>query len=118
MTRQDANLTSLGGDEAILERVGDPDRGVEAHDPGRPLERVRRPHQGFEGRRVDVRGLQRQQARGEERRLALHLAAEQLHHREAAEVVAHRPRPPSPARTLCSSRSPTLRSRQVKTAWL
>ena len=47
----DRKLAALGGDEVVLERVGDADGGVEADDPGGPLERVGGPHQRLERRR-------------------------------------------------------------------
>ncbi len=35
--RPEDQLTLLGRDETILHRVGDPDRGIQPHDPRRPL---------------------------------------------------------------------------------
>ena len=65
----DRELAPLGGDEVVLQRVGDPDGGVEADDPRGPLERVRGPHQRLERRgRGRRRAFERQQALGQERR--------------------------------------------------
>jgi hypothetical protein len=76
----DGERPALGLDEAIFQRVSDPDRGVEADDPRGPLERVGGAHQGFEDGRGSVGGLDVEKPFREEGRLALRFGAEQLHH--------------------------------------
>ena len=117
-----APVSLLGGDEAVLHRVGDPDRRIEPDDPRRPLERVGRPHQRLDHRGRGRRALQRHQARRERRGVALGLDAEEVHQREAAQVAAQVGSAGFPrrkaAKTRCSSSRPTLRPSQEKTAWL
>ena len=61
--RPEDQLALLGRDEAVLHRVGDPDRGIQPDDPRRPLQRVRRAHQGLDRLGRGRRALQRHQAR-------------------------------------------------------
>src|SRR6478752_7213761 len=91
---------------------------VQADDPGRALERVGGAHQRLDQLGRPARALQRQQAGRQERRLALRLDAEQLHHRVSAQVLIHNPRLRNAAKTRRSSRIPTLRPFAWKTARL
>ncbi len=62
--RPEDQLALLGRDEAVLHGVGNPDRGVQPHDPRRPLQGVRRAHQGLDRLGRGRLALQRHQAGG------------------------------------------------------
>ena len=105
-------------DEAVFHRVGDPNDGIETDDPRGSLERMGRAHERLDHLGRGRSSLERHQARRKRGGVALGLHAEELHHREAAEIAAHGPRLRSAVKTRCSSSRPTLRSFQDKTAWL
>ena len=85
LAEHDASL--LRGDEAVFHRVGHAHADREADDARRAFERVGRAHARFELIGRGRIALERQQAGGQHLRLGLGLEAEQVEHRELAQVV-------------------------------
>ena len=90
MFRPNLDITPAGGHEAIFEGVGDCHGRLDPHDPCRALQRVGRPHHGFDRARREIEPLDREDARGKDGRLRVGLEAEQFKHRESAQILRHR----------------------------
>ncbi|MNS25626.1 hypothetical protein D3C72_575240 [compost metagenome] len=95
----------LGTDQAIFHHVGDADPGIDAHDPRRPLERVRRTHARFKLIGQGRIALKRQQAGTQDLGLGFGLQAEQLQQRGVAHLLGGHVRLRVTADNSCSSSS-------------
>jgi hypothetical protein len=91
--RRQLQAAVLGGDKGVFHAVRQLHHDVEADDGGGALDRMGRAHQRLGGGVVVGAAFHRQQAVGEDARLAVRFHAEQVRHRKCAEVVlvhAHR----------------------------
>jgi hypothetical protein len=85
--RPEDDLPLLRRDEEVFHHVGDLDRRPEPDDARRALHGVRRAHQRLEPRGVAGCLLEREQPLVEGLRVGLHLHAEEVEQRHAAEIV-------------------------------
>ena len=98
MLRSHVDLATAGGDEAILERVGNLDGWFDADDAGGTLERVGGAHHRLDRLRRQFEAFDGQDPGRQHGRLGVGLEPEQFEHGESAQIVRHGMLLPVPAR--------------------
>jgi hypothetical protein len=79
-------VARLRGHEAVLHRMGHANAHVKTDDPGGAFERMSGTHADLELVGLSVIALEREQARRQDEGLGLDLLAEQIEHRELAQI--------------------------------
>ena len=89
MLRSDLDLAAAGGDEAVLECVGNLDGWFDADDAGGTLEGVGGAHHRLDRQGGQLEAFDGQDPGRQHGRLGVGLKPEQLEHGEAAQILRH-----------------------------